>query len=451
MRTLRSNALECWTKAHFEEPIVLGGFPFAKVAVVSEPAAVRQILVDDKATYRKSTLERRVLSVRLRNGLVAVDGEQWQRLRRTLAPLFARKTIAGFAPIMAQTTLALLERWQKRPNGSIVEIKTEMLRLSLETLLRCIFAEGLGDPEAVCTATTRYYSTCGRLDPFDVLGFPEFIPRLTRLRERAIMAAIDRELDKAVSERRRNLAAAPDAPRDMLGTMLVARDPESGQAMNESEVKDNVLTLIFGGQETTSSTLTWAIYLISQSAEWRERVIEEADRLGDVTCGDVLETLVDTRAVVEEALRLYPPVIAITRNAVRRTEICRRTIERGTLVIVSPYVLHRHRLLWRDPQLFDPARFLADASRKTERYAYLPFGVGPRMCVGATFAVQEATLALAMLMRHYELALAPGETVRPAQKNFTLRPRDGLHMVATRRRPLQTGLLRSVEPVTVDG
>lgn len=438
LKTLRRNALECWTRAHFEEPIVVGGFPFAKVAVVSDPAAVRRILIEDQAAYCKSALERRILSARLRNGLVAVDGEQQQRLRRTLAPMFSRKTVAGFAPAMADAITALLRRWSEKPDGSVVEIKTEMLQLALETLLKCIFADGLGDPDAVARATVKYYSVCGTMDPFDVLGLPQFVPRLTRLRERPIMRDFDQGLDDAIRERRRHLAAHPQAPRDMLGAMLVATDPETGESMTTAEVKDNVMTFIFGGQETTSSALTWALYLLSQSAEWRERVIAEADRAGDAPPEAALEALIDTRAVVEEALRLYPPIIAITRNAVRRTEILGHTIERGTLVVMAPYVIQRHKLLWRDPDLFDPRRFLPGASDDIPRYAYLPFGVGPRMCVGAGFAMQEATLAVAAILRHFSLDLAPGEQVWPVQKNFTMRPGDGLHMTIKRRVPLHT-------------
>jgi cytochrome P450 len=184
LRKLRSNALECWTRAHFEEPIVLGGFPFAPVAVVSDPAAIRQILIEDQSAYCKSTLERRILSSRLRNGLVAVDGDQWQRLRRTLAPMFAQRRIAGFAPEMGGAAAALAERWRSLPDGSVVEIKTEMLQLAIEVLMRCIFADGIGDPQTVRAATTKFYSICGTLDPFDVIGHPDFVPRLTRLGER---------------------------------------------------------------------------------------------------------------------------------------------------------------------------------------------------------------------------------------------------------------------------
>jgi cytochrome P450 len=174
------------------------------------------------------------------------------------------------------------------------------------------------------------------------------------------------------------LAIEPNAPRDMLGAMLTAKDPQTGQQMTEAEVKDNVMTFIFGGQETTSSALTWAIYLLSQSPQWRERVAEEADDVIGSPVPDALDALVQTRAVVQEGLRLYPPIIGITRTALRRTELAGRIIDRGTMMVISPYVVHRHRLHWNDPEIFDPSRFLPGRSKTIERYTFLPFGVGPR-------------------------------------------------------------------------
>jgi cytochrome P450 len=432
LKALRSNPLECWTKAHFEEPIVLGGFSFARYAVVSDPAAIRKILVEDQSAYRKSAMERRILASRMPNGLVTVDGEQWQRLRRTLAPMFGRTMTAGFAQAMARVADALVERWQNLSDGSVVEVKAEMSRVALEALVGCIFSEGLGDPKAVCDATTRYYATCGGLDPFDVLGLPDFVPRFTRLRVQHVLRDFYEALNAAIAERLRSLSAEPEAPHDTLGAMLAAKDPRTGQQMSEAEVKDNVMTFIFGGQETTSSALTWAIYLLSQSPEWRDRVAREADEVIGNSVEDATAALIQTRAVVEEALRLYPPIVGITRTALRRTELVGRSIERGTMIVISPYVVHRHRLLWREPDIFDPTRFLPGRSKTIERYTYLPFGVGPRMCIGAGLAVQEATVVLATVMRRFVLELVPGQSVWPVI-DFTMKPRDGLRMTVTGR------------------
>src|SRR6516165_3657009 len=225
LMALQKDAIGCWNQAHFEQPFVFGGFPFAKVVVVSEPAAIAQVLVDRQSDYCKSPLERRILSARLRNRLVAVDGEQWIRLRRILAPLFARNTTARFGPALESATTALIERWQHLDANKTVEIKTEMLRLAIDVLLHAIFGDGISDPDAVRKATTDYYSSCGRLDPFDVIGVPEFIPRLTRLHVHGILRAFDEQLDIAIVQRRRSLSEKGPPPCGYPGSHARGKGP----------------------------------------------------------------------------------------------------------------------------------------------------------------------------------------------------------------------------------
>lgn len=434
LRTLKDNPIECWTRAHFEEPIVVGGFPFGRVAVVSEPAAIRKVLVENAANYRKSALQRRILSPRLREGLVAVEGEQWHRQRRTLAPLFGRKMVMRLAPAMANATAALLERWSHRQQDDIVDIAGEMSRLTLDALVRSVFSDRLGgDPEMMGAAMTTYFEVAGSIDPFDVIGLPDFVPRITQWRARPILRSIERALNAIIGGRRRALAEPSGTePRDMLTVLLSAQDPETGQVMSDAEVKANVLTFFVAGQDTTATALTWVIYLLSQAPDWCARITTEFERASAGPLEELADRLIDTRAVVDEAMRLYPPIIGLSRTAVRSDQLVGRTIERGTMVVISPWVLHRHRLLWDDPDLFDPRRFLQGAQRTIERHAYLPFGVGPRMCIGAPFALQEATLAIAAIIRNFTLRLPPGQSVWPRQ-TMTLRPRDGLHMVVRRR------------------
>ncbi len=435
LRALARNPIECWAQVHFNEPIALGGLPFARVAVVSEPAAIRKVLVEEPAGFRKSAIERRILSPRLREGLVAVDGEQWESQRRMLAPFFGRKMITGFTGAMASAIAALVERWHRNA-GAALECKTEMSALALDVLMRSIFRDGLGhDHERMCAAARTYFAAAGRIDPFDVIGLPDFLPRAMHWHTRALLRPFDQALDAAIARRRRELdAPSSDTPRDILGMLLTARDPITGRAMTEAEVKADVLTFFLAGQETTSTALTWAIYLLTQSPQWSARIAAEAQRALDGPPESIGDRLVETRAVLDEAMRLYPPIVGITRTAIRPTQLAGHTIARNTLIVISSYVLHRHRLLWEDPDLFDPTRFLDRAARNIDRYAYLPFGIGPRMCIGAGFALQEATLALATIMASFEVALAPGQTVWPQQR-FTLRPRAPLmlHVVPRRR------------------
>lgn len=410
---------------------MFGGFPFAQVAVVSDPAIISHVLIEKSLDFRKGALERRVLaSAGLGEGLVAIDGEQWHRQRRTVAPVLGRKLIVELAPAMATAIASVIDTWQgggEPATGRVIDLKEEMSRLSLAVLVRCMFSPEFGeDPDAWGTALTQFFATRGRIDPFDILGLPDFVPRMTRWRARHMLAGFDAGIDGAIARRRDGASVrAGAAARDMLALLLDAADPETGARMSAAEVKANLLAFFFAGQETTSTVLTWAFYMLSQSPQWRALVTAEAQQALEGPIEQAPDRLVQTRAVVEEAMRLYPPIVGITRSAAAGARLGAHTLERRTMVIVSPYVLHRHRLLWTDPDVFDPGRFLAGG---LNRYAYLPFGVGPRMCIGAAFAIQEAVLAVAMVMKRYTLELAPGQAVWPVQR-FTLRPRDPLLMV----------------------
>ena len=203
-------------------------------------------------------------------------------------------------------------------------------------------------------------------------------------------------IDTIVSTRRRRIAEDPGGvPRDILTLLLEARDPETGAGLSEVEVRANILTFIAAGHETTANSITWSLFLLSQSPEWRARVQAEADRELDGDIDGIAERLVETRAVIEEANRLYPPIAAISRAALGPDELAGEPIRRGTMVVIAPYVLHRHRALWADPDSFDPNRFLNGARERIDRFAYLPFGVGPRICIGATLAMQEASIVVA--------------------------------------------------------
>lgn len=433
LRVLASNPLEAWTKAHFEKPIVMGGLSIGRVALVSDPAAIRRVLMDNSQNYHKDWLQRRVLSAGLSNGLLTAEGQQWRMQRRALAPLFARRTVLSFSVAMIDAAAALVERLKLR-DGQIEDIAVEATRLTLDVLERTMFSDGLGrSPEEIRLAMKHYFEAIGRLDPFDVLGLPNWVPRLSRWKLRPMLRLFESAIDAIVSTRRRRIAEDPGGvPRDILTLLLEARDPETGEGLSEVEVRANILTFIAAGHETTANSITWSLFLLSQSPEWRRRVQAEADRELDGDVEGLAERLVETRAVIDEANRLYPPIAAISRAALAPDELAGEPIRRGTMVVIAPYVLHRHRALWADPDAFDPNRFLDGARERIDRFAYLPFGVGPRICIGATFALQEASIVVATVMRHFTLELAPGHAVWPVHR-VTVRPSGGLPMIVRRR------------------
>ncbi|MGH6726039.1 MAG: cytochrome P450 [Pseudolabrys sp.] len=433
LRVLTSNPLEAWTKAHFEQPIVMGGLSVGRVAVISDPAAIRHVLMDNCNNYQKDWLQRRVLSAGLTNGLLTAEGQQWRMQRRTFAPLFARKSVLGFSAAMLDAAQIMVERLG-RHEGRIVDLAVQATRVTLDVLERTIFSDGFGrDREDIRLAMKTYFERIGRIDPFDVLGVPSLIPRPGARKLRPMLRLFDEVIDAIIAARRRRIAGGSDGvPRDILTLMLEATDPETDKTLSEAEIKANILTFIAAGHETTANCITWSLFLLSQSPRWRERVQAEADRELNGDIGGMAERLVETRAVIDETNRLFPPITAISRAALGPDELAGHHIKRGTMVAIAPYVLHRHRALWSRPASFDPDRFLDGARATIDRFAYLPFGVGPRTCIGATFAIQEATIVLATLMRHFTFELAPGHMVWPVQK-VTLRPKGGLPMVVKRR------------------
>lgn len=404
-----------------------------RVAVVSDPAAIRRVLLENSANYPKDWMQRRVLSAGLTNGLLSAEGNQWKSQRRALAPLFSRKAVSVFSGAMADSAQAMVERLSQHQD-QVVDVAVEATRTTLDVLERTIFSDGFGrESEEIRVAMKGYFDTIGRIDPLDLLGLPSVVPRPSRWRLRPMMRVFEEAIDTIISTRRQQIAAdKANIPRDILTLLLEARDPDTGEGLSEVEIRANILTFIAAGQETTANCITWSLFLLSQSPEWRQRIQAEADReFSDVRNG-IAERLAETHALVEETNRLYPPLAAISRVALEPDELAGQRIRRGTMVVIAPYVLHRHRALWPNPEIFDPNRFLNGAREKIDRYAYLPFGAGPRICIGATFAIQEAVIVLAMIMRNFDLALAPGHAVWPVLK-VTLRPKGGLPMIVRRR------------------
>jgi cytochrome P450 len=426
---LTRNPIECWARDHFEKPVVTGGLPVGHVILVNDPAAIRRVLLDNAANYRKDRLQRRVLSAGLGEGLLSAEGDQWRTQRRTVAPLFARRTVTQFAPAMMDAADALVERWRCR-DGETVNVASEMARLTLDVLERTIFSDGFGcNAEEARLSMVTYFETVGRIDPLDLLGLPSWIPRLNHLRVRSTLRFFERAIDELIATRRRGLAEQRDgAPSDILTLLLAAVDPDTGEGLSEAEVRSNVLTFIMAGHETTANLLSWSLFLLSQVDDWRERVRSEAEReIGRGSVTDLAERLPQTRAVIDEAARLYPPIAAISRVAIEADTLAGEAVPRGTLVVIAPYVLHRHRMLWPDPDVFEPARFLDAGRSRIDRFSYLPFGAGPRTCVGSTFALQEATLVLATIVKNLAMQLVPGRSVWPLLR-VTLRPAGGVPM-----------------------
>jgi len=430
IRTLARNPLECWSAEFFSEPIARIRLPFTDAVLVHDPAAIKRVLLDNSDNYRKDPIQRRILSSGLADGLLSVEAQRWEVQRRTLAPLFAKRTVGCFAGAMLTAARRLADKWSGLGQGAVVDVTSEMTVLTLNVLALTIFSDGIGgDFEEFRLAMNAYFAVIGRIGALDLFGVPEFVPRPGRARLRRTMAYFEAAIDDIIEARRQRLAcAAGDAhPDDLLTLLLRALDPATEQPMSLAEVRSNILTFLSAGHETTANSLAWSMFLLSQSPDWRAQVRDEAEReLKGPTAG-LADRLVVTRAVVEEALRLYPPIAALSRMPEAPDRLGPAEIGAASLIVIAPYVLHRHKRLWDRPDVFDPSRFLPSARNAVPRFSYLPFGAGPRTCIGSSFALQEATIVLAVLTRRFDLDLLPGTRVWPLQR-ITLRPANAMPM-----------------------
>ena len=436
---LRANPVGAWTSVHYEDFFVQGRSLLGDLCVVSDPAAIRRIFVDNAANYRKDALQLRLLAPGLGNGLLTANGEDWRALRRALAPLFTPRRVAEFMPAMRDSADWLTARWTGLRDRRRIDLSSEMSRVTLDVLERTLFPGGLsGDPGDIARALTSYFETIGRLDPLDVLNLPKWIPRFGKKRGGGALEAFGRGVDEMIEKRRRELdargAPLPHERPDLLTLLLQARDPETGGGLSHADIRANVVTFIGAGHETTANALTWSLFLLAHHPDWRARAEAEVD--ADFATGEITEEglrkLVIVRAVLEESLRLYPPAASLSREAIGPDDLCGRRIKSGATVVVSPWLVHRHRRLWRDPELFDPSRFLPGAREAIDRFAYLPFGAGPRGCIGQGFAMQEALVLLATILKRFRLDCAPGHEPMPVQR-VTLRPRGGMPMLISAR------------------
>lgn len=424
--------LRIWSRRHFRERVLWGQGRFGRAVTVCEPAGVRRVLLDSASNYVKGRVQRRVLGPLIGEGLLLMEGEDWRRARRTVAPLFSPRRLAATVRRMQEIAEARSRSWTALETGAVLDIDREMTRLTFDILSATLFSDELGDQAAGFErAVTRYAQTAARVDPLDVMGAPGWLPRTGRVLAGDAVRWFERTVAEMVSVRRARLAAG-DAPDDLMTALLRAQDPDTGTGLTDLQVSANILTFILAGHETTARTLGWTLHLLSRSPSVREEVEREAD-VFDPQGDDWEGRSPWIRAVLEEAMRLFPPAPLITREAIGEDTVSGVAVHAGTQILISPWVLHHHELLWDDPWAFRPERFLPAARVRIDRFAYIPFGGGPRVCVGAAFAMQEAMVALAAVCRNVRLEPASQAEPTPVHR-ITLRAKEGLRLRLARRR-----------------
>ncbi len=436
IRSVRNNPIAAIGVRAYEQPILRIRNMLVDLCVVSDPVAIKRVLLDNVDNYRKGAQQQVRLKPALGNGLLTAEGASWRFQRRTAAPVFQHRRLVGFAGAMAAATNDMLARWEALPAASEVDVAGEMMRLTYDIITRTVFSnEVRADQQKMAAAIQIYFDTIGRGDIASILGLPDWIPTPTRRRAAPVLAFFRSELQQALAARRARIQADRDsAPDDLLTSLLTARDTDTGEGLSDSEVYDNVVTFIGAGHETTANAMAWTFYLLSEFPWAAEKLVNELRALPedrDVTAAD-LPNLPYARMVLEESMRLYPPAPFIARQALAADRLSGVPVRKGTAVVISPWLLHRHRTLWREPELFMPERFAPERRDAIARFAYLPFGGGPRICIGMAFAMQEAMIMLATIARRWRLTLRPGYDVIP-QASITLRPRGGLPMKLERR------------------
>jgi cytochrome P450 len=412
-------------------PILVYRGPVGDMVVVNAPDAIRRVLLDNVGNYRKDRLQLEKLEPGLGRGLLTSDGEDWKFQRRTLAPLFQPQAVSDYLPDMVGAVRDRLARFETAASeGATIDVAAEMTALTYDVISRTVFSSELQtSTETMSAAVSHYFAVLGRIDLWDLLKIPSWLPRPAQWRVRSATRVFRSEVHRLLERRRAREAAGKVLPRDIVTLLTQARDPETGAGLGDQVIHDNLVTFIGAGHETTANALGWTLYLLSAFPWAYDRVAGEIDTVlnGRVPTAPDVPKLVFTRMVIEEAMRLYPPVPFLSRQAVGPDRLGDVDVRPRALVVVAPWVVHRHRLLWEEPDLFEPERFAPDRRTLVPRFGYLPFGAGPRICIGAGFAMQEALIALAMIVQRFRFRLVADAKVEPVAW-ITLRPSHGLPM-----------------------
>lgn len=409
------NLLELIPQEAFTQPIISGANP-ARFHLVMEPDAIRRILQTRVEDYPKSDLARALLRPAIGDSMLIAEGADWRRQRRAAAPAFQPRHIDALGPVMS----AAAERAASRvgaQTGQAADLLAEMTRATFEVISDVTFSgeEAVGR-DVVLRAAEAYAEAQGKMSFLDVLGAPEWVPRPGRMRPDPHMEGMKRDATETVVRRRdRPREGAPD----LLDLLLGADD------LDDDDVRDNLLAFIVAGHETTALTLAWALYLLGFDPDVQHRARDEAQSVLGTRVADASDVpnLPFIRATIDETLRLYPPAGFLSRTAREQDMLCGSTVLPGDTVSVPVYAVHRHHSLWDAPDAFRPERFLGGPP--VSRYGYLPFGDGPRICIGARFALNEAVVILATLLARFRFRPVTGKVPAPTLI-ITLRPEGGV-------------------------
>lgn len=421
LRKARENLIEIIPEIATKQPIITGKTGIIRWHMVMDPEANRRILKEKLDIYPKSDVTKNILRPAIGDSLFIAEGAHWRWQRRAAAPVFSHRNIAALAPIMSASAQAVCDRLE-RCDGQ-ADVFHEMVRATFEVISDVTFSgTGSMDSSGVHKAIDAYIDQTARVSLFDVLGVPTWVPRWSRIFGPNSLGNMKAIADESINARR---ASGPKPVPDLLDLLLEGSDPETGRQMNSAELRDNLLTFIVAGHETTALTLSWALYLCAFDPQVQDKLRAEARSVlqGRIATGEDAARMPYCTQVIKETLRLYPPAAFLSRTAQADDTLCGRDVRRKDTVMLPVYALHRNELLWEEPDAFRPDRFGPDASH--DRYSWLPFGDGPRICIGSHFAMVEATIILSTLISRFRFERIEGRDPKPVLV-VTLRPEGGV-------------------------
>lgn len=425
----RKDLLSLWDEDAFTDEFMSQKILKQHVFVANCPEIIRYVMVENKDNYeRKSPQMKRALEPLLGDGLFISDGKTWASRRRIQTPLFDNAHIQMYSKTMVSTIVEMADNWESQGNGATIEAHTEMAKLAAEIIARTLFGEKLGaeNSEAVVNAFADYQSVVKQMALSNFLGLPDWMPNVNAKIGKAKVAGqtIHNAVDAIIA-----LAEKGGHEGTMVAELLKANKMESGEdLMTREQIRNEIIVLFMAGHETTANVLAWTWYLISQAPDVEEKLHQE---LTEVLNGRTpeyadVENLKYTRAILDETMRLYPPVPILSRQALKDDDIRGRKVPAGSLMLIVPWLVQRHKKFWKNPDSFMPERFLPSAE-KPKKFTYLPFSAGPRVCIAKSFGITESVLAIAIIAQRFRLTLPPNADVKH-ECRLTLRPKGKLPM-----------------------
>jgi cytochrome P450 len=430
------NPLHVWPRAMYENPYHGVRWIGRTFHYIRHPEHMKAVFHDHPDVFEKSVFQRRLIRPAAGDGMLTAVGEHWKFQRRAASPAFRIDALRALVPTFSASAADTVARIKAAGSSAPVNVMNEMQRATLDVIVETIL--GGSDEnfryDRVARSISDYIEVMGHPDMFDMFGAPEWLPRPWARKGRQAAQGLKQSAVDSLQRRR----SSPSERKDLLGLLLAARDPETGKGLSDDELRDNIVTFIGAGHETTALALTYALYLIANAPAVQDRLVEEVRRV----CGDEpvtathVDDLVFHEQVIKEAMRLYPPVAIIDRMANQDFEIgsgdLKVKVEKGDLVFTLIYIMHRHKQLWDRPEAFDPDRFSEERSEGRHRFQYIPFGAGPRICIGMKFAYMEAIAILATLVRELRFKPNPAFHVEPNIR-ITLRPEGGMPLYVEAR------------------